>query len=227
MSELIRLSGIKKSYRVGDVDVPVLRGIDLTIEEGERIVIVGRSGSGKSTLMNILGFLDSPTSGAHDFQGSRVNGMDDDGISMLRGRTIGFVFQQFHLLRGLTILENVELPMEYLHVPPPERRARSKELLERVGLGHRLDHLPRQLSGGEQQRVAVARALENHPTLLLADEPTGNLDSKAQDQVLELFDALHRDTGVTMVVVTHDPEIAERAGRIVHVLDGRIDGGAP
>jgi len=227
MSELIRLTGIRKSFRVGDVDVPVLRGIDLTIGKGERIVIVGRSGSGKSTLMNILGFLDAPSSGAHEFQGRRVDAMDDDGISTLRGRTIGFVFQQFHLLRGLTILENVELPMEYLRVPLPERRPRAKELLERVGLGHRLDHLPRQLSGGEQQRVAVARALANRPTLLLADEPTGNLDSKAQDQVLELFDGLHREMGVTMVVVTHDPTIAERAGRVLHVLDGRIDGGGP
>lgn len=219
---LIRLEGITKVYRAGEVDVPVLRGIDLTIEAGEHVAIMGRSGSGKSTLMNILGCLDQPTAGSYTLDGRDVSRLDDDAISTIRGRTVGFVFQQFHLLPGRTVRENVELPMEYQDVPTDARRARAVSLLERVGLGHRLDHRPNQLSGGERQRVAIARALANQPRLVLADEPTGALDSKAAERVLALFAELHAETGVTLVLVTHDPAVGRAAPRLVQVADGKV-----
>jgi putative ABC transport system ATP-binding protein len=172
--------------------------------------------------MNILGCLDRPTSGSYKLGGHEVAALDDDHLSDLRGGMVGFVFQSFHLLKNLTIEQNIELPMEYRGVPRPERAARARELLDKVGLSHRLGHKPSQLSGGERQRVAIARSLANQPSLLLADEPTGNLDSQAREKILELFAELHRATGITLVIVTHDSSIAERAPRVIHIADGRI-----
>jgi len=219
---LIQLHSIVRTYRNGDVEVPVLKGIDLTIEAGEYVAIMGRSGAGKSTLMNILGCLDRPTSGRYLLESCDVGELDDDALSTIRGQTVGFIFQSFHLLRNLSVVENVELPMEYQAVPVEERRGRAVELLERVGLGHRLSHLPQKLSGGERQRVAVARALANKPRLILADEPTGNLDTSAQRRILDLFGELQQETGVTLITVTHDQGIGDEARRCVIVGDGRI-----
>jgi putative ABC transport system ATP-binding protein len=222
VAPLIQISDLIKTYRTGEVDVPVLRGIDLEVESGEYLAIVGRSGSGKSTLMNILGCLDTPTEGSYQLGGEAVAELTDDALSALRARTIGFVFQSFHLLKGLTVLENVALPMEYQRSTTRNRHGRSRKLLEMVGLGHRLGHRPNQLSGGERQRVAIARSLVNKPSLLLADEPTGNLDSAAQSKILELFAELQRQTKVTLIVVTHDPLVADSAKRVVRVSDGRV-----
>ena len=222
MTALVDIQGVTKTYRAGEVDVPVLRGVDLRIQRGERVVIMGRSGSGKSTLMNIIGCLDQPTSGRYALDGHQVAGLDDDAVSQVRGQMIGFVFQAFHLLKGRTVIENVELPLEYQSVPPEEGRARAMALLERVGLGHRLDHRPNQLSGGERQRVAIARALVNQPRLLLADEPTGNLDTSARQQILGLLSELQAEGDLTTVMVTHDPEIAALAGRLVRIADGKV-----
>lgn len=222
MTALVDLRGITKTYRAGEVDVPVLRGVDLQIHRGERVVIMGRSGSGKSTLMNIIGCLDQPTSGRYALDGHQVSGLDDDDVSRVRGQLIGFVFQAFHLLKGRTVIENVELPLEYQQVGAEEGRARATSLLERVGLGDRLDHRPNQLSGGERQRVAIARALVNQPRLLLADEPTGNLDTSARQQILELFTALQAEGDLTTVTVTHDPEIGAMASRLVRLADGVV-----
>jgi len=219
---LIRLEQVTKVYRTGEVDVAVLHGIDLEIGYGEHVAIMGRSGSGKSTLMNILGCMDQPTGGRYVLAGRDVSHLDDDTISGLRGQLIGFVFQAFHLLPSLTIEDNVALPMEYQQVPARERRARAVGLLERVGLGHRLGHRPNQLSGGERQRVAIARSLSNGPKLLLADEPTGNLDTSAQRKILDLFAELHAETGITLVLVTHDPQIGRSAARLVRVSDGQV-----
>jgi putative ABC transport system ATP-binding protein len=221
-AEIVRLEGVTRTYRNGEVEVPVLRGIDLRIEAGEYVAIMGRSGAGKSTLMNILGCLDRATSGRYVLDGRDVGGLGDDALSQVRGQTIGFVFQSFHLLQSRTIVENVELPMEYQRVGAAEREARAKDLLVRVGLGHRLGHYPQQLSGGERQRVAIARSLANRPRLLLADEPTGNLDSAAQAKILSLFEELQRETGVTMIMVTHDEAIGEAARRRVLVSDGQV-----
>jgi len=223
---MISLKDVTRVYRAGDVEIPVLRGIDLEVEDGEYVAIMGRSGAGKSTLMNILGCLDRPTSGTYELGGREVGSLPDDALSEIRGNEIGFVFQSFHLLRNLAVRENVELPMEYRGVGRGERRARAEDLLERVGLGHRTEHLPRQLSGGERQRVAIARALVNRPSLLLADEPTGNLDSTVQESILGLFADLQRETGVTLLVVTHDRTIGEAADRRVVVSDGRVDEGS-
>ena len=219
---MIELQGVTKVYRNGEVEVPVLRGIDLSIGPGEHVAIMGRSGAGKSTLMNIVGCMDRPTEGRYVLDGRDVSQLDDDRLSGVRGGTIGFVFQSFHLLRNLTVLENVELPMEYQPVSRSERTRRAKELLERVGLDHRLYHRPQQLSGGERQRVAIARSLVNQPRLLLADEPTGNLDSAAQGRILDLFGQLQKETGFTMVVVTHDPTIGDVAPRCIRISDGRV-----
>ncbi len=219
---LIELRGVEKTFRSGELEVPVLRGIDLVIEHGEQVAIMGRSGAGKSTLLNVLGCLDQPTGGSYRLDGHPIDALDDDELSVVRGRTIGFVFQSFHLLRGLSVTDNVALPLTYQQVPPPQRRERATALLERIGLGHRLEHRPHQLSGGERQRVAIARALVNHPSLLLADEPTGNLDSKASARILALFDSLHDELGITVVIVTHDPEIGAAAKRLVEVADGRV-----
>lgn len=219
---VIELHKITRTYMNGDVEVPVLRGIDLRIDRGEYVALMGRSGAGKSTLMNILGCLDRPSSGQYLLAGQDVSALDDDALSRVRGRTIGFVFQSFHLLKDRDVCENVELPMEYQGVDAPARRARAISLLERVGLGHRLDHKPQQLSGGERQRVAIARALANNPSVLLADEPTGNLDSAARQRVLDLFEELRLESSITLVMVTHDDLIGELAGRRVVVADGLI-----
>jgi ABC-type lipoprotein export system ATPase subunit len=220
----LELSGVERTYRRGDTLVPVLHGIDLTVEAGERIAIMGRSGSGKSTLLNILGCLDQPTTGKYLVEGEDVAGLADGPLSRLRRTTIGFVFQSFHLLPSMTVVENVALPMEYANVAPDVQRARAVELLHLVGLEHRLDHKPHELSGGERQRTAIARALANRPRLLLADEPTGALDSKVQEAILGLFASLHARFGTTMVVVTHDERVAQSLGdRVLRMSDGRFE----
>ena len=219
---IIDLSNITKTYQTGDVSVEVLRGIDLQVDRGEYVALIGRSGAGKSTLMNIIGCLDQPSSGSYVLDGKDVSKLDDDRLSAVRGSTVGFVFQSFHLLANRDITENVELPMEYERVPSAERRARAETLLGRVGLSHRLGHYPRQLSGGERQRVAIARALANQPRLLLADEPTGNLDSAARERILELFEELVAESDLTLVMVTHDDYISDRARRCVELSDGLV-----
>ncbi len=220
----IALTGITKTYRRGLDDVPVLNGVDLEIQRGERVAIMGRSGSGKSTLLNILGCLDEPSTGAYLLDGTDVAHMHDDLLSKVRNRTFGFVFQAFHLLKGMTIVENVELPMEYSNVPAAEQRARALELLELVGLGHRVSHRPSELSGGERQRVAIARSLSNRPSILLADEPTGALDSRAHVAIIELLMKIHSSLGTTMIIVTHDPKVAEELGdRTIRISDGRVE----
>lgn len=219
---IVDLRGIEKTYQAGEVAVPVLKGIDLRIDAGEHVAIMGKSGAGKSTLMNILGCLDRPTAGDYILAGHPVNRLEDDEVSGIRGRTIGFVFQSFHLLSSMTVLENVELPMEYQNVPAADRRERASNLLSRVGLAHRLGHRPNQLSGGERQRVAIARSLANQPKLLLADEPTGNLDSAGTRKILDLFAELQAEAGFTMIVVTHDPAIGDAAPRLVRVADGLV-----
>jgi len=222
MTPLVELRNVGKVYRNGAVAVPVLSGIQLSIYAGEYIAIMGRSGSGKSTLMNILGLLDTASEGEYLFEGRNVNGLPDDERSRLRGQVIGFVFQRFFLLPNLTVLANAELPMRYQGIAPAERHQRARALLERVGLGHRLDHRPTQLSGGEQQRVAIARSLVNRPRMLLADEPTGNLDTASHGRVMALFQELRAEMGVTLVIVTHDPAMGASAERCVEVQDGRI-----
>jgi putative ABC transport system ATP-binding protein len=218
---LIALRGVSKIYRTGDVEVAALRGVDFRVESGEFVAIMGSSGSGKSTLMNLLGCLDRPTAGQYFLDGQDVSSLDRNGLAIVRNRTLGFVFQSFNLLARTSALENVELPLLYAGMPARERRRRAREALERVGLGARLDHHPRQLSGGQQQRVAIARALVGQPRVILADEPTGNLDSRTSVEVMALFQEL-RHEGITLVLVTHEPDIANHAGRVVVVKDGRI-----
>ena len=221
--EVIRLVDVAKVYRMpqSDVRVHALRGVSLTIRQGEYVAIVGASGSGKSTLMNIIGCLDRPTRGQYYLHGQDVSQLDDDALSEIRGRRIGFIFQNFNLIGSQTVLENLTIPGLYLGIPPQQRLRRAVELAERMGLSDRLDHRPTQLSGGQQQRVAIARALMNDPVVLLADEPTGNLDSATGKVVLELLDELNRD-GKTIVMVTHDADVAARCRRIVELRDGRI-----
>ena len=218
---VIRLAAARKTYNTGSIEFEALRGVDLDIDDGEYVAVVGPSGSGKSTIMNILGCLDSLTSGSYLLAGENVEELDEAELAAVRGRRIGFVFQQFHLLASLSAWRNVELPMVYAGVPRDERRERAVAALERVGLGDRIDNKPGQLSGGQQQRVAVARALVTEPTMILADEPTGNLDSHSTDEVLGLFDELHA-SGRTIVLITHEQDVAARARRVVHVRDGRI-----
>jgi putative ABC transport system ATP-binding protein len=206
---------------MGEEEVPALAGVSLSIGRGEYVAVIGPSGSGKSTLMNILGGLDRPTSGTYGFEGEDVGEFSDDELADFRRRRIGFVFQSFQLLPRLTALQNVELPMIYAGIGRSERRARATELLQRVGLGSRMGHKPTQLSGGQQQRVAIARSLANRPDLLLADEPTGALDTHTGEEVLKLFAELNAD-GLTLAVVTHDPEVAEMAHRRVSFRDGHI-----
>src|SRR6266581_4822600 len=216
--DLIELRDIRKTYYLGEVDVPVLNGIALRVAQGELVALMGASGSGKSTLMNILGCLDTPTRGEYWLDGDRVSGLSERELARVRNREIGFVFQTFHLLPRATTLRNVELPLLYAGVPADERRRRATAALERVGLKDRQRHRPNELSGGQCQRVAVARALVTGPSLLLADEPTGNLDSRTGEDVLELFEELHAESH-TIVLVTHDPDVAARAARRVVLHD--------
>jgi putative ABC transport system ATP-binding protein len=224
-SPVIELEGITKIYLSGRFAVPALRGIDLRIDRGELVAIMGPSGSGKTTLMEILGCLLQPTSGRYRFNGRAVETIPPDGLAALRGEQIGFVFQSFNLLPRLSALENVELPLGYRGVARRERRARAASALDRVGLGARARHLPAELSGGERQRVAIARALVNRPSVILADEPTGNLDTETGDAILDLLLSLKRD-GATVVMVTHDPRIGTRGERLITIRDGRIHGDA-
>ncbi len=222
MEEVVRLEDVWKVYGKGEAAVAALRGINLTIRRGEYVAIMGPSGSGKSTLMHIMGLLDTPTRGKVYVDGRDVSRLGEDERALLRRNYIGFVFQTYNLIPTLTAMENVELPMIFAGVPERERKRRARELLEKVGLGDRVNHLPSQLSGGQQQRVAIARALANDPDLILADEPTGNLDSKTGERILDMFDELH-DEGRTLVIVTHDGEVAKRAERIVRIRDGKIE----
>jgi putative ABC transport system ATP-binding protein len=218
---LIELHGVDKTFRMGDVVVPALRAVDLAIEEGEFVAVMGASGSGKSTLMNILGCLDRPTRGRYLLAGHEVSTLSRDQLATIRNRLLGFVFQNFSLLARTSALENVELPLLYAEVPAAQRVARARAALERVGLGARLDHHPSQLSGGQQQRVAIARALVTNPRVVLADEPTGNLDSATSSEVMRLLQSLGR-TGITVVLVTHEADIAAHAARVVTMRDGQV-----
>lgn len=218
---VITLEGITKTYVNGKLTVPVLHGIDLSMYEGEFTSIMGPSGSGKSTFMNILGCLDRPTSGSYRLDGEEVAHLSDDELAYVRNKRIGFVFQSFNLLPKLTALDNVALPMVYAGVPKAERTARASQLLTDLGLGTRLDHMPAELSGGQRQRVAIARALANNPAIIMADEPTGNLDSKASLDVMHIFTELYQE-GRTIILVTHEPDVAEYAGRNVVLKDGLI-----
>nr|WP_207011272.1 ABC transporter ATP-binding protein [Nocardioides aromaticivorans] len=218
---MIELEGVRKTYRSGSVEFEALRGIDTSVQPGEYVAVIGPSGSGKSTLMNLLGCLDVPTEGRYVLAGDDTSSLDEAALAAIRNRRIGFVFQQFHLLPSMTALRNVELPLVYAGVSRAERRERAAAALSRVGLAERLDHRPGELSGGQQQRVAVARALVTEPALLLADEPTGNLDSRSTHDVLGLFDELHA-AGRTIVLITHEPDVAARAGRNLVIDDGLI-----
>ena len=223
MSAVASVRNLSKIYRKPgtSVEVPALRNVSLDFEEGEFTAVMGASGSGKSTLMNIIGCLDQPTAGQYVLGGIDVSQLHDDALSEIRSRQIGFIFQNFNLIQQLTVLENIEVPMFYLGIPPLERRRRANELAELVGLADRAGHRPMELSGGQQQRVCIARALINEPLILLADEPTGALDSKTGQQVLELFDELVSD-GKTIILVTHDPTVAHRCHRVIHLYDGEV-----
>ena len=218
---ILNLQNIYKDYQQEKLVVPVLKDVSLTVEEGEYVAIMGPSGSGKTTLMNIIGCLDRPTSGTYELAGENVLKLKDRELSDLRLKSIGFVFQSFQLMPRESAVENVALPLSYAGVRKKERRSRATKALERVGLGDRVNFRPTQLSGGQKQRVAIARAMVNHPKILLADEPTGALDSNSGEQIMELFDSLNEE-GVTIVMITHDPKIAAKAKRIVRIIDGEI-----
>jgi len=218
---LIDLQDVSKVYQMGDVKVPALRGVTLSVSQGEFVAIMGASGSGKSTLMNIIGCLDRPTTGRYSLQGQEVSNLTRDQLAKLRNRTLGFVFQSFNLLSRTTALENVELPLVYAGLSRRERARRATEALNRVGLGDRIDHHPNQLSGGQQQRVAIARALVNDPRIILGDEPTGNLDSRTSVEVMALLQELGR-SGITVLLVTHEADIAGYASRVIMVKDGLV-----
>jgi putative ABC transport system ATP-binding protein len=225
VAPLISVRDVSKTYHVGDVSIQALRGVTLSVEPGEFVSVVGPSGSGKSTLMHILGCLDSPTSGQYLLNGREVSRLSDDELSAVRNTQIGFVFQGFNLLPRTSALENVELPLLYStteRVPAAERRRRALAVLDDVGLVDRASHHPNQLSGGQQQRVAIARALLNHPSILLADEPTGNLDSRTSVEVMDLFERLQRDRGITIILITHEQQLAEYGSRTVQFKDGEI-----
>ncbi|MCX5773206.1 MAG: ABC transporter ATP-binding protein [Fusobacteria bacterium] len=218
---MITLVDIAKIYQMGEIRVDALKNVNLHIAEGEYVAIMGASGSGKSTLMNILGCLDTATEGSYSLDGIDVSSLKDKHLSNIRGKKIGFVFQSFNLLNNLTLLENVEMPMMYAKIAKSERNSRAKELLTKVGLGDRMKHTPNEISGGQKQRVAIARALANHPSIILADEPTGNLDSKSEKDIMEVFESLSRE-GKTIIVVTHETSVASYSKRIVRFSDGEI-----
>jgi len=224
MAEIICTTNLIKDYDLGKVKVRALNGIDLSIREGEFVAIMGPSGSGKSTLMHIIGCLDSPTGGQYQLDGTLVSELEKNELAAIRNGKIGFVFQSFNLLPHLNILKNVELPLMYAGLGQKQRTAKAKQILDNVGLSDRLRHKPSELSGGQRQRVAIARAIVNDPAILLADEPTGNLDSQAGGDILEIFSRLHRD-GNTVIIVTHDKAVAQRADRIIRIMDGKIANG--
>jgi len=221
MESVIEIKDLKKTYRMGDVEVNALRGVSFAVERGEMVAIMGPSGSGKSTLMNIIGCLDTPSEGSYLLDGVEVSKLSDDQLAEIRNKKIGFVFQSFNLLSRTEALDNVELPLIY--AGQGNRRQRALAALEKVGLGERVHHRPNELSGGQQQRVAIARALVTDPAIILADEPTGNLDSQASEEIMGIFEHLNKDQGLTVVLVTHDPEIGDHAGRIIHIRDGQVD----
>jgi putative ABC transport system ATP-binding protein len=220
MSKVIEIQDVKKTYQMGDMQVAALDGVSFQVEQGEMVAITGPSGSGKSTLMNIIGCLDTPTSGSYVLDGVDVSKMSDDAQADVRNQKIGFVFQQFNLLPRTPAIDQVELPMVYAGAP--DRHQRAVQALQAVGLGERLYHRPNELSGGQQQRVAIARALVNNPSIILADEPTGNLDSKSGAEIMNIFKSLNRDKGMTVILVTHDPSIATQAEHVIRVRDGQI-----
>lgn len=213
---------LQKTYKMGDVEVHALKGVSFEINRGEIVAIMGPSGSGKSTLMSILGCLDLPTSGEYFLDGEEASGLRDDKLAAIRNRKVGFVFQSFNLLPRATALENVELPMRYAN-QGDHRKQRAREALEMVGLGNRVNHRPNEMSGGQQQRVAIARALINHPAILMADEPTGNLDSKSGQEILDLIISMNRDQGTTVLIVTHDPGVAAKTQRVIRLRDGELE----
>ncbi|MEO0987018.1 MAG: ABC transporter ATP-binding protein [Cyanobacteria bacterium J06639_14] len=223
MTTMIWMEGIRKTYRLGEVEVPVLKGIDLAIEEGDYVSIMGASGSGKSTLMNIIGCLDRPSAGHYVLEGRNLTTLNNEGLAYIRNQRIGFVFQQFNLLPRSTALENVMLPMVYAGASRSQRRKQAAVALTRVGLGDRMNNRPSQLSGGQQQRVAIARALVNRPALVLADEPTGALDTQTSHEVMALLTELNHQ-GITVIIVTHEPDIAAQTHRVIHVQDGLLQG---
>ena len=225
MSNVIEVHDIRKIYKMGEVEVHALRGVSFTINRGEVVAIMGPSGSGKSTLMNTLGCLDRPTSGEYILDGEAVASLNDDQLADIRNRKVGFVFQSFNLLTRQTAITNVELPLRYSG-NLEGRRERAKEALKAVGLGDRMTHRPYELSGGQQQRVAVARAIVNNPSIIMADEPTGNLDSKVGQEIMNLLLSLNRDLGTTLIIITHDPRIAEQTQRVIRLKDGLLESDA-